>query len=72
MVREGGRSRVVNKEGVHRPSNVEAYPGFPPCTGMREGEGRERRGGEGERERGVRREGEDVSLCEQGGSGQAQ
>ena len=57
---------------MHRPSNVEAYPGFPPCTGMREGEreereggrGKERGGGEGERERRGReggREGEDVN-----------
>ena len=41
----------MNKEGVHKSSNVEAYPGFPPCTGMREGGGRE--GGRG-RERGGR------------------
>ena len=38
---------------MDRPSNVEAYPGFPPCTGMREGE----RGGRGGRKR---EEGEEV------------
>ena len=68
--------RCVNKEGAHKPSNVEAYPGFPPCTGMRERERGEGRGGrkreEGEVVREGGREGEDVLLREQGGGAQAQ